>query len=135
MTSQGYSEVIRPATNEPKEESSSRVDQLESLASLLDPLTQALPTPKQVKTNSQPATPASSTSPANLSMDQYLSICHIEPTDSVTRAVIKNNLLYHWLIFKTTSVRTLCKLGMHYGPAVLLTKGVHEAMKQLNQIS
>ncbi|OAV95147.1 hypothetical protein PTTG_26770 [Puccinia triticina 1-1 BBBD Race 1] len=72
-------------------------------------------------------------SDGDLTMEAYLDLCHIQPGDTQTHAAIERHSLYHWLIFKTTSIQRLCKLGIRYGPAVLLKGGVHKAMKRLHQ--
>ncbi|OAV88981.1 hypothetical protein PTTG_28848 [Puccinia triticina 1-1 BBBD Race 1] len=72
-------------------------------------------------------------SDGDLTMDTYLALCHIQPGDTQTHAAIERHSVYHWLIFKTTSIQRLCKLGIRHGPAVLLKGGVHKAMKRLHQ--
>ncbi|OAV97636.1 hypothetical protein PTTG_25905 [Puccinia triticina 1-1 BBBD Race 1] len=98
------------------------VDQLQSSGSSTPP------NPKRAKSSS-----SSPPSDGDLTMEAYLDLCHIQPGDSHTHAAIERHSLYHWSIFKTTSIRRLCKLGICYGPAVLLKGGVHEAMKRLHQ--
>ncbi|OAV97779.1 hypothetical protein PTTG_01071, partial [Puccinia triticina 1-1 BBBD Race 1] len=106
------------------EDDTSPVDQLAST----DPPTQPLPTPKRVKTGSEPAT----TSP-DLAIEDYLAICKVKPNDTVTRAAMERHSLYHWSIFKHTSINRLRKLGIDYGPALLLTCGVEEAENHLQE--
>ncbi|OAV92960.1 hypothetical protein PTTG_27489 [Puccinia triticina 1-1 BBBD Race 1] len=98
------------------------VDQLQSLGS------STLPNPKRAKLCS-----SSPPSDGDLTMEAYLDLCHIQPGNTQTHTAIERHSLYHWSIFKTTSIQRLCKLGIRYGPAVLLKGGVHEAMKRLHQ--
>ncbi|OAV96045.1 hypothetical protein PTTG_26448 [Puccinia triticina 1-1 BBBD Race 1] len=98
------------------------VDQLQSSGSSTPP------NPKRANSSS-----SSPPSDGDLTMEAYIDLCHIQPGDTQTHAAIEWHSLYHWSIFKTTLIRRLCKLGIRYGPAVLLMGGVHKAMKRLHQ--
>ena len=63
----------------------------------------------------------------NLSMEDFLDLCHIPLDDTQTRSVLATHAVHHWSVFINLPIEALQRLGFLYGPASLIYQGTLEA--------
>ncbi|OAV94108.1 hypothetical protein PTTG_09667 [Puccinia triticina 1-1 BBBD Race 1] len=82
------------------------------------------PPPKRQNPGLRPLGLTASLFTPPFSMSQFLSLCHIPDDYKPVQAMISDHDIFHWTAFEGTSHRELRKLGLKWGPAQAILKGV-----------
>ena len=73
---------------------------------------------------------ANPTPPTDFTMNEFLTLCKIDPDNLQIKGLLEKHFIFHWSAFKSVPARKLERLGFGFGASALIAAGTLKAIRE-----